>query len=149
MFISIHIILNKNPRTLSDIPSIILFKTPTSRVYGIFAQDVERGMLEDLLSFLSGFLLATRFVKATRTLLRKFGCQPKFLDVTAAAIKEAGGKSNEAIAMWVWGLRFCPIAKEDWPESPLNPLQERHYAYYMEMMDKAIEKLGVGKIPRA
>ena len=47
------------------------------------------------------------------------------------------------------GLRFCPITKEEWMENPMNPVQERHVAYHMEMMDKAIEKLGVAKIPRA
>ena len=149
MFVYMHIIPNKNPRVLSDTPSMILFKTPTSKIIGIFAQEVDRQLVKDLLFFLAKFLVATRFVKATRSLFKKFQCHPRYLDVTAALIEQAGGKTNEAIAMWVWGLRFCPITKEEWMENPMNPVQERHVAYHMEMMDKAIEKLGVAKIPRA
>ena len=148
-FVHVYMSLNKNPRVLSDIPSIILFKTPGSRPFGVFAQEIDRAMLKDLLLCIAKFKVATRFVKATRALFKKFQCHPGYLDLSAALIKQAGGKTNEAISMWVWGIRFCPITREEWMEYPLNPLQEQHIAYYMELMDKAIEKLGYGNIPRA
>ena len=149
MFVYMHVTLNKDPRILSDIPSLILVKSPTSKVVGIFAQEVDRELLREWLFFLSKFLVATRFIKSTRALFKKFQFHPKYLDVTAAMIKHAGGKTNEAISMWVWGIRFCPIAKEEWVVNPLDAIQEHHACYYMDMMDQAVRKLGVWNVPRA
>ena len=145
----VYIIPNKNPRKFTDVPSAIVFKTPESRVFVIFPQALDENFVKKVIQFLADASVATRRVKQARQVFRKYGYRPHFRDITAAMLRETGQRTNEAIANFVWGHRFCPISKEDWVTPPLDKEQARHVAYYMDMIDAAIKKIGVDNIPDA
>ena len=148
-FSHVYVVQNKNPRKLTDVPTAIAFKSPGSPVYVSFPQELPKETTENILRFLAQATVVTKSVKTTRAVFRSCGLVPHFRDLTSGMVKETGGRTNEAIATYVWGHRFCPISKEDWISSDLDAGQSYHLAYYMDMVDQAIQKLGVANIPMA
>ena len=69
---------------------------------------------------------------------------PKFRHIHAGSIatKLGEGRSNDAVASFVWGHRFCVITQEEWCRSPLTPAQDRHIAYEMNLVDALFSKVG-------
>ena len=145
----VHIILNKNPRRLTETPSTVVFKAPGSRIYAVFPQEVDVALYKEVLMFLADADIATRTSKIVKSILRCHNLSARLLDVTAALLKVGAGRKNESIGEWLWGHRFCPITKEDWLSPPLSSLQERHLAYYMDFMEQAVLKIGLKNIPPA
>ena len=142
----VYVIRNKNPRMITEVPSMIIFKAPGSKIYALFPQEVDRALFEATLSFLSEAKIATRAIKVLKALLLRHKLAAEFLDLTDAFLKAKAGRKTESIADWLWGHRFCPIAKEEWMTTPLDKTQETHVAYYMELIDQAVAKIGVENI---
>ena len=145
----VHLIHNRNPRKVTDKPSLIIFKAPGSRVYAFFPQETSDEIAKLALTFLAEANIVTRGAKPLRSYMRTHGVRGTFLDASAAWAKAGVGRSLEAIADWVWGGRFCPTARDEWMTSPLTPAQERHLAYFMDLMEQATLKVGVKNIPEA
>ena len=145
----VYILPNKNPRRFTDMPSMVAFKAQESRVFAFFPQQIEPSLLKEIGDYLMSRPMATRNLKTTKAFFRIFGPFPQFIDIIEVCKKEFQGKTNEAICNFVYGHRFCPIAREEWMEPPLTYLQEKHLAYYMEMVDRLIVKIGVVKVMKA
>ena len=145
----VHLIHNRDPRRLTEKPSMIVFKAPQSRVYAFFPQELSEDLCRSILSFIAEAEVAGRMLKALRAYMTPRGIKPRFLDVTPALTEVGAGRTVESVADWTWGSRFCPIAREEWMTPPLTPAQQKHVAYFMELMEHAILKIGVDKIPAA
>lgn len=142
----VHLIHNRNPRKITDKPSMVVFKAPGSQAYALFPQETSDELVKLVLTFLAEANIVARGARPLRSYMRTHGVTGTFLDVTAAWAKAGVGRSVEAIADWTWGGRFCPIARDEWMAAPLTPAQEKHLAYFMDLMEQATLKVGVEKI---
>ena len=144
----VYILPNKNPRIITDTPSMVAIKAQGSRVFAFFPQLCDPELLKKIVDFLSRSPVASRNLKLAKSFFREYGPLPQLMDVVAACQKEFQGKTNEAVCEFTYGHRFCPIAREEWMEPPLTFLQEKHLAYYMEMIDRLIGKIGADKLAK-
>ena len=149
----VHVIQNKNPRKIMNIPSVMLFKTvgvPRSKVCAIFPQEVDEDLLESIGKVICHSIVITRAVAAVRSFFKEgeLSHQP-IRDFQTTAREEMGGMSPEVVAEFAWGHLFCHLTSAEWLESTLDSSQHYHLAYIMEMTDSAIRKFGAKDFPQA
>ena len=108
----------------------------------ILPQETAPNVLKDILARVSMYPVVTRNVKAARVLFKKAGVKPTIKDLTESLIAATTGRSNETVCSWVWQHRFCPTTVSEWFTLPLTDAQVYHIAYFMEMTEKAIVRIG-------
>ena len=110
-------------------------------------QEVPGSLLDEFLRTMSSTMVATRSMKFLRTFIsRRVGRKPGFLDLMSALTSKTKGRTNEAFSNWTWGVRFCPVAREEWMTFPLDEEQEFHLAYYMDLIESTIRLIGLKNI---
>ena len=56
------------------------------------------------------------------------------------------GRSDDAIANFVWGSRHCVVARDEWFGDPLSRTQEIHTASDLNMLDDLLGKIGLSVV---
>ena len=149
-FVHMHLIEPKDPRSLSDSPSVMFFKAKSNRItriYAIFPDTMDQSLLKEILSYVARKPIVTRMIKLARSFFKSQGIKVSFRNFTATTVRLTGGRSNEAICEFVWSCRFCPIASVEWMVDPLTKPQEYHAAYLMELTEAAVLKVGLDNFP--
>ena len=150
--IHMHIITNRDPRSLTDMPSAIILKStslPTPKVCAIFPQEVEKSLVKAVLEHVAARApMITRAVNALRHLIFNFKLkEAKILNLQKALDRHVEGRSNLAVCFWAWDHDFCEVTGREWFTSQLTKQQEYHLAYYMDLITDVIRKIGLDDCP--
>ena len=150
-FVHVNLVNNRHPRKVTDTLSVITFRFigANEKVGVIFPQDDDQSMVSETLGFLSKHTVVTRGVKMVKSVFRLQGHFLKEIrDVTATSLTFAQGRSHDVVCNYVWGHRFCQITDSEWYVPLLSESQEYHMAYFMEMTEAFINKVGLNSFRR-
>ena len=138
---------NRDPRVITDKPSLILLKSSSlhlSRVAAFFPDKLEPALVKSIFEYVGRVPIATRGVAALKRMMVEHELKGAgVIDLQAAAMTYAKGKSEQTVSNWVWGCQWCPIALAEWFTPPLDRDQSYHLAYYMDLTSAFIKKVGL------
>ena len=137
---------NKDPRSFSPLPSCITFRAPGLDLFGFFPHKIDASLLNNLLELLGSKNLFVCEPEATRKALNMDQKDFRHVHAGAVAMKYGFGRSNDAIASYVWDHRFCILTKEEWVSDPLTREQEVHIAYELNLLDGLVGKVGLSVV---
>ena len=112
-------------------------------MYGFYPHDGDMLIRNEVSSFLSRKTLFVRMPESVRRWLTPEKTKFRYVNAANLAKELCSGRSNDAIASFVWGKRFCIVACDEWFVDPLSRIQKYHIAYLLEMMDALIGKIGL------
>ena len=128
----IHTDDNRDPRAFDLSLQLVAFGAKDADLFAFFPLNLDakvKEMIEDFLSSKTLFLRRDAFVKT----LRKEGRVVKYIHAGELIQNRAGGRSDLALADFVWKRRFCGLTSLEWMTDPLNEHQEYHVAYALNL----------------
>ena len=144
----VRVFNNRDPRAFKVTPQLVAFSAPGFDVFAYFPISMDSSLLTEVESFLVSKILFVRNVDYVTNHLKKDGDRVRIIRGGGLALKMAGGRGDDSIASFVWGRRFCQIAKEEWMTDPLTPVQERHVAYGVDLVVSFVRQIGLSEAMR-
>jgi hypothetical protein len=123
----------KDPRTTSIEPGMVLFRSVLSSSYGFFPNQTETGLKRRILEFLAQTPIVAKQIRQIEKFFKKYGQKIKAIDGDVIANSFAGGRSWNVIAEKTWNTRFCEVTSREWLTEPLTVAQEYHLAAAMNL----------------
>ena len=149
---AIHVcfVQNRDPRVITDKPSLILLKStslPMPRVCAFFPDNLEPALVKSIFEHVGRVPIATRGVAALKRMMVEHELKGEgVIDLQAAAMTHAKGRSEQTVCNWVWGCQWCPIALAEWFTPPLDQDQSYDLAFYMDLTSAFIKKVGFSNL---
>ena len=130
--IVVHADDNRDPRSFDHSLQVVAFGAKDVDSFAFFPLSLDAKVMERIEDFLASktlFLRRDAFVKT----LRKEGRVVKYIHAGELIQNRVGGRSDLALADFVWKRRFCGLTSLEWMTDPLDEFQEFHVAYALNL----------------